>query len=105
MINGKQRAYLRGLANPQNAILNIGKTGVSPELVKAVDEALEARELVKIGLLDNCDVPAEDAARMVSERTRSEIVQIIGRKIVLYRKPKDEKKAVITLPKEKKKQA
>ena len=88
MMTSKQRAHLRGVSNGLNAIITIGKAGVTPELVKMADEALAERELVKIGMLDNADIPVAEAARMVSERTRSEVVQVIGRKIVLFRKRK-----------------
>lgn len=98
-MTSKQRAYLRGLASTQHAILHIGKTGVTPEFINATSEALTARELVKIDMLDNCDISIQDAARMVSERTRSELVQVIGRKIILYKIPKPTKKALIELPK------
>ena len=90
-LTSKQRAELRAEANGLSVIITIGKAGVTPEVVKMVDEALAARELVKVGMLDTADSTVEDAARMVSERTRSEIVQVIGRKIVLYRKDKDKK--------------
>jgi len=87
-LTSKQRAELRGMANKLNTIITIGKAGVTPELVKMADEALAARELIKIGMLDNADVLINDAAEMVSERSRSEVVQVIGRKFVLYRKAK-----------------
>jgi len=85
-LTSKQRAELRGRANSLPSIISVGKAGVTPELVAMVDEALTARELIKISIQENCDTPAADTARMVSERTRSEVVQQIGRKIVLYRK-------------------
>ena len=97
-MTSKERAFLRGLANGLNSIINIGKAGVTPELVSMADEALAARELIKIGMLDNTETTITDAARMVSERTRSEVVQVIGRKIVLYRKPKSGKEPVIKIP-------
>ena len=86
ILNSKERARLRGEANSLNVIITVGKAGVTPEVVKMVDEALTARELIKVGLLDNTDIPVEDAAQMLSERSRSQIVQIIGRKIILYKK-------------------
>ncbi|MCL2702364.1 MAG: YhbY family RNA-binding protein [Defluviitaleaceae bacterium] len=99
-MNSRQRAHLRGLANGLGSIIMIGKAGVTPEVVKMVDEALTARELIKVAMLDNTDTPVADAARMMSERTRSELVQVIGRKIILYRKPKDQHaEAKIMLPK------
>lgn len=92
MLNTKQRAGLRGKANDMESVCRIGKNGVTPELVKSADEALEAQELIKLSILSNCDIDAREAAQIISERTRSDIVQVIGRKIVLYRKAKEKKK-------------
>lgn len=96
-MTSKQRAYLRSLANPLEAVLTVGKQGASPETVAALDEALTARELVKINVLPNCDITPREAAETLSGRTRAECVQVIGRKIVLYRPSKDKPK--IELPK------
>ena len=91
-MNSKQRAYLKGLAQTIQPILNIGKSS----LTESVAEALEARELIKISVLKNClDDPREIAA-MLGERTHSQVVQVIGRKIVLYKESKEHKK--IELP-------
>ena len=97
MLSSKQRAFLRGLANPMDAIIQIGKFGVTPELTESVNEALEAREMVKLSVLDNCALSAAEVAELVSARTRSEVVQIVGSKIVLYRASR--KKTVTELPK------
>ena len=91
-MTSKQRAYLKSLAMTENAILQIGKEGVTPALTQSVSEALEARELIKLSVLQNCLETPSDIARMLSERTHSQIVQIIGKKIVLYKEGKDEKK-------------
>ena len=88
MLNSKQRAKLKSLANKTEAIMQIGKLGVSPEVAASADEALESRELIKISVLDTCEQTAREAAEILSGRTRSEIVTVIGRKIVLYRKSK-----------------
>ena len=88
MLNSKQRAKLRSLANKTEAIMQIGKLGVSPEVAASADEALEARELIKISVLDTCEHTAREAAEILSGRTRSEIVTVIGKKIVLYRRSK-----------------
>ena len=95
MLKSKERAYLRGLANGFPAIFQVGKSGVTPELSASVDSALEARELVKLSVLENSMMSAKEAAEMISERTRSEIVQVIGNRFVLYRKSR--KKPVIEL--------
>lgn len=92
----KQRAYLKGLAMKLDPVLQIGKASVTPELTKAVDEALEARELIKLTILKNCFDNPRGIADMIAERTHSEVVQVIGKKIVLYRESKTKKK--IELP-------
>ena len=97
----KQRAYLKGLAQTTQPILNIGKSSLTPEFTASVAEALEARELVKISVLKNCLDDPKEIAQVIAERTRSEVVQVIGKKVVLYRESKDNKK--IELPKPSKK--
>lgn len=88
----KQRAYLKGLAMNIEPIYQIGKSALTPELTQGVAEALEARELVKINVLKNCTEDINTLARTLAERTRSEVVQVIGRKIVLYKESKNKKK-------------
>ena len=83
--NSKQRAYLKGLAMNMTPIIQIGKSSVTPELTQAVEEALEARELIKISVLQNC----LDDPRQMAE------VQVIGKKIVLYKEGKDNKKKIV----------
>ncbi len=94
----KQRAYLKGLAMNLEPIFQIGKSSVTPELTNAVAEALEARELIKLSVLKNCLDDSRAIAEVLAERTRSEVVQVIGKKIVLYKPAKDEKKRKIVLP-------
>ncbi|MEE1115123.1 MAG: YhbY family RNA-binding protein, partial [Eubacterium sp.] len=84
-MNSKQRAYLKSLAMKENSIINIGKGGVTPELTELVREAITARELIKINILQNCMDDPKEMAQTLSERTKSQIVQIIGKKIVLYK--------------------
>ncbi|MDO5149625.1 MAG: ribosome assembly RNA-binding protein YhbY [Oscillospiraceae bacterium] len=96
-MTSKQRAYLKGLAMDMDPIMNIGKSSVTPELVTAVDEAINKRELIKISVLKNCIDDPRALANVIAERTHSEVVQVIGKKIVLYRKNKDKSK--IELPK------
>lgn len=95
-MTSKQRAYLKGLAMNINPIFQIGKSSVTPEITAAIDEALEARELVKLSVLKNCFDDPREIANLIAERTRSEVVQVIGKKIVLYRESKDKKQ--IQLP-------
>ena len=97
-MTSKQRAYLKGLAMTEDAVLQIGKSSVTPEVTAAVDEALEARELVKLSVLKNCMDDGRSMADVLAERTHSEVVQVIGLKIVLYKPAKDEKKRKIVLP-------
>lgn len=94
-ITSKQRAYLKGLAMNIDPIFNVGKSSISPELTEAIGEALDKRELIKISVLKNCmDDPGEIAA-VIADRTHSLVVQVIGKKIVLY---KPAKKPKIELP-------
>lgn len=82
----KQRAFLKGLAQTTDPILSLGKASLTPEFTAAVSEALKARELIKINVLKNCvDVP-ENLAVTLAERTHAEVVQVIGRKIVLFKR-------------------
>ena len=90
----KQRAYLKSLAMTMDPIFQIGKNSMTPELTKAVDEALEARELIKVSVLQNCADDPKELASMLAERTRSQVVQVIGKKIVLYKEGKNEKKTI-----------
>ena len=100
-MTSKQRAYLKSLAMKIDPIFNIGKGSLSPELVEGVRNALEARELVKVGVLQNCMDDPKDLAEVLAERTRSQVVQVIGKKIVLYKESRKNKK--IELPKSSKK--
>ena len=79
MLTSKQRAFLRGMANGMDAIFQVGKNGVTPELRDTVYNALEARELVKISVLDNNMLGAREAAEMLASRTGAEVVQVIAR--------------------------
>lgn len=94
-MTSKQRAYLKGIAMKTEPILQLGKGGVTPENTAAVEEALAARELIKINVLQNCLDDINQMANILAERTRSQVVQVIGRKIVLYREGKDNKKKII----------
>lgn len=97
MLTSKQRAYLRSLANPIDTIVMVGKSGMSPELVKQADDALTARELIKGRSLETAPLSAREAAEELAKETNSEVVQVIGTRFVLYRRhPKEPK---IILPK------
>ncbi len=96
MITSKQRAYLRGLGASCPAIMQIGKGGITDNLVKTVSDALEARELVKLSVLESCELTPREASDVLCEALGAEGVSCIGRKIVLYRESKDKK--TIQLP-------
>lgn len=97
-MTSKQRSYLKGLAMTMDPIFQIGKSSVTPELTSAIAEALEARELIKINVLKNCLDDGRSIAEVLAERTHSQVVQVIGKKIVLYKPAKDENKRKIILP-------
>ena len=94
MMTTKQRAFLKGLAMNLDPIFQIGKSSLTPELTEALNEALNKRELIKVSVLKNCLDDPNEIAQIVSERTHSDIVQVIGKKIVLYREGKNEKKKI-----------
>ena len=91
MLRGKQKRYLRSQAHHMQPIFQIGKNGVSPELLQQVDDALEKRELFKVSLLQNTDEIAEDVAEIFEEELGAQVVQIIGRILVVYRPSTKEK--------------
>jgi RNA-binding protein len=86
MLTSKERAELRSSANKLTAIFSLGKDGITPEFTKAIDSAIEVRELIKINILQNCELLPREAADSLSTATGSEVVQVIGSKFVLYRK-------------------
>ena len=88
--------YLKGLAMTMDPIFQLGKSSLTPENTQAIAEALEARELIKINVLQNCADDPNELAQIVAERTHSQVVQVIGKKIVLYKESKNKKK--IELP-------
>jgi len=93
MLTSKQRAQLRALANPIETILQVGKGGIVPTLIKQADDALTARELIKGRALPACELSAREAAEQIAEQTASQVVQVIGTRFVLYR-PNPEKKII-----------
>lgn len=92
MLTSKQRAYLRGLASNEDTIMQIGKGGLSENLIKTISDALEARELIKIRVLDNSDESPRSAAEALAVATNSQVVTVIGTKFVLYRESEKNKK-------------
>jgi len=98
-MNSKQRAYLKKLATNLDIVAQVGKAGVTPETVKSIAEVLEARELIKINVLKNCELLPIEVAAMVASRTQSECVQVMGHKITLYKPASQVKQRKIKLPK------
>ncbi len=91
----KQRSYLKGLASTEDAIFQIGKSSITPSLVQAIDDAIEKRELIKISVLKNCMDDPHELADIIAGRTHSNVVIVIGKKIVLYRPNKKNPKIVL----------
>lgn len=95
-MNSKQRAYLGSLASSMTPIFQIGKASLTPEIIEALDEALEKRELIKVSVLKNCIDDPKEIATVISERTHSVVVKVIGKKMIFYRQAKKNPK--IKLP-------
>ena len=91
MLNSRQRAQLRGLANSFETILQVGKSGVTENTVKQVSDALEARELIKLRTLETCPTSTRETAEKIAEKTGADVVQVIGTRFVLYKESKDNK--------------
>ncbi len=92
MLTSKQRAYLRSLATNEPAIMQVGKGGISENLIKTVSDALEARELIKLGVLENCDSTPRATAQALADAVGADVVGVIGRKLILYRPSEKNKK-------------
>lgn len=95
-LTSKQRAFLRGKASMMEPIFQIGKSSLTPEIITAVDDAIEKRELIKVSVLKNCMDDPRLIAEMLGERTHAQVIAVTGRKIVLYRPKKKDSK--IQLP-------
>lgn len=91
-MTSKQRAYLKSLASTMDPIFQVGKSSLTPELTEAIREAFNTRELIKIAVLKNCFDDPREIASMLAERTQSQVVHVIGKKIVLYKESKNNKK-------------
>ena len=99
-LTSKQRAQLRGIANSIDTIVHIGKDGINDNLIKQASDALEAREIIKCKVLENSMLTAREACGQLAKLTRSEEVQVIGTKFVLYRQHYDKGKRKIELVKD-----
>lgn len=87
-MTSKERAYLRGLANRVPSLYQVGKDGVTENVIKQIDDALEARELIKGNVLENAMMSAREVAEELAEKTASQVVQVIGNRFILYRRTK-----------------
>jgi len=95
MITSKQRSYLRKLANSIDPIFQVGKGGISPQMAHQIEDALEARELIKVHVLDNSELAPKEACRIMAQMTEAEEVQVIGRKFVLYKPSRENPRIVL----------
>ena len=95
MLTSKQRAYLKGLAMDLAPVFQIGKSSVTPENVEAIAETFNTRELIKVAVLKNCLDDPKEIAAVIAERTHSQVVQVIGKKFVLYKPFKENPKIVL----------
>lgn len=91
MLNSRQRAQLRAMANDMETILQIGKIGINDNTVKQVVDALEARELIKLRILETCPTNVRETADTLAEKTESDVVQVIGSRFILYKESKNNK--------------
>ncbi len=91
MLNSRQRAQLRGMANSYETIFQIGKGGINDQLIKQVGEALEARELIKLRVLETSPQPVKEAANEIAQSVGADVVQVIGSRFILYRESRDNK--------------
>ena len=94
-MTSKQRAYLKGLAMDMEPIMQIGKLSITPENIESISEVFHTHELIKIAVLKNCADNPKELAQTISERTRSQVVQVIGKKIVLYKPFKKNPKIIL----------
>lgn len=98
MLTGKQKRFLRSKSNHLTPIFQVGKGGVNDNLIKQVEEALEARELIKVSILETCGEGKDEVAHALADGSKAELVQLIGRTVVLYKESKEQKKIELPLP-------
>lgn len=95
MLTGKQKRHLRALAHHLTPIFQVGKGGVNENMIQQIKEALEARELIKVSVLQNAEDDVEDVAAQLGKGARVEVVQVIGKTIVLYKESRENKKIIL----------
>ena len=97
MITSKQRAYLRGLSTNYDTIFQVGKGGITDNMTEQIGNALEARELIKLRVLDNSEYGPREAAEIIAERLGADVVSVVGTRFVLYRESEKHKKIDLSL--------
>ncbi len=95
MLTGKQKRFLRSKAHHLSPIFQVGKGGVNENMIKQIADVLEARELIKVSILQNCDEDRDTVAEQLSRGAKSELVQVIGNTIVLYKESRENKQIVL----------
>ena len=95
-MTGRQKSFLRGLAHDYQPIIQIGKNVVTDATLETVDKALEARELIKISVLQNCMADSKEVAAVISDKVSAEVIQVIGRTIILYKRSSNKENRDIT---------
>ena len=95
MLTGKQRAYLRSMANDMDAIFQVGKGGITEEMCLQISNCLEARELIKLRVLDNSGYTAKEAADAIAQEIKAEVISVVGSRFVLYRESQNKKRIVL----------
>ena len=95
MLTGKQKRFLRSTAHHLTPIFQVGKGGVNDNMISQISDALEARELLKVSILQNCDVDKNTVAEELVRGTKAELVQLIGHTVVLYKESKENKQIVL----------
>jgi RNA-binding protein len=95
MLTGKQKRFLRAKAHHLTPIFQVGKGGVNENMVKQIADALEARELIKVSVLQNCEEDKEVVADLLAKGAKAELVQIIGNTIVLYKESRENKQIIL----------
>ena len=91
-MTGKQRAYLRALANSYDTIFQVGKGGINDNMLAQIDEALEAHELIKLRVLNTCELTAAEAADIIAKSLQADVIQVVGTRFILYKESVKHKK-------------
>ena len=95
-MTGKQKSFLRGIAHDYQPIIQVGKNSVTDSTIDTVSKALEARELIKISVLQNCDTESKEVAALIAQHTDATVIQVIGRTVILYKRSSNKENREIT---------